>query len=164
MYHTYVKVALEKSLSSTQIAYRQQDNCTNTFIIYSTIPMSAVWPLPYTGELPYITRAKAAMDGYLAVIRAHQYGVAVESMNGRTCGFFCFEATVRSEVQSHVTRLTSRTPTQDHCTVQHQAIRYNLTYLRMGAQNLRGNEPRHPLQKYMTGQTASRHYTPQSDK
>ena len=41
--HTrHVKVAIEKSLSSTQIAYRQQDNCTNTFIIYSTIPMSAL--------------------------------------------------------------------------------------------------------------------------
>ena len=78
------------------------------------------------------------MDGYFAAIRAHQHGIAVESMNGRTRVFFCFEATVRSEVQSHVTRLTRRTPTQDHCTVQHQTIRYNLTYLRMGAQKLPG--------------------------
>ena len=48
------------------------------------------------------------MDGYFAVIRAHQHGIAVESMNGRTRFFFYFEATVRSEVQSHVTRLTRR--------------------------------------------------------
>jgi len=147
VYHTHVKVVIEKSLSSTQIAYRQQDNCANTFIIYSTIPMSALKhmhvPSPRYGHYLtqanyHITRAKAAMDGYFAVIRAHQYGVAVESMNGRTRVFFCFEATVRSGVQSHVTRLTRRTPTQDHCTVQHQTIRYNLTYLRMGAQKLPG--------------------------
>ena len=112
--HPACKVAIEKSLSSTQIAYRQQDNCTNTFIIYSTIPMSALkhtyqlrdMAITLPGESPYHP-CKGSHGRLFAVIRAHQHGIAVESMNGRT-RFFLFEATVRSEVQSHVTRLTHR--------------------------------------------------------
>ena len=41
---------------------------------------------------------------------------------------------VRRGVQFHATHLTHRTPTQDNCTVKPQAIRYNFTCLRMGAQ------------------------------
>ena len=134
--HPACKVAIEKSLSSTQIAYRQQDNCTNTFIIYSTntnVSTETHVPTPRYGHYLtranyHITRAKAAMDGYFAVIRAHQHGIAVESMNGRTRFFFYFEGTVRSEVQSHVTRLTradtnARPP---YCTTPNFTLQFNI--------------------------------------
>ena len=142
VYHTHEKIVIEQSQSSTQIAYRQQDNCTNTLIIYSTIPMSA---LKHTYQLrgmaitlhrrATISPGQRQLWTAISLLLAwHSRGV-YERTNPR---FFCFEARVRSEVQCHVTRLTRRTPTQDHWTVQHQTIRYNLTYLRMGAQMLPG--------------------------
>ena len=77
------------------------------------------------------------MDGYFAVIRAHQHGIAVESMNGRIRFFFIRgDCTQRSAIPRHP--FNTQTQTQDHRTVQHQTLRYNLTYLRIGAQKLPG--------------------------
>jgi len=93
------------------------------------------WPVPLACAQPYYP----GNGNHRQLFRLYRSSSAWYSRRvyerEKSWVFFCYcclVAGLRSRVQCHTTHLTHRTP--DYCTVNHQTLRYDFTYLRLGAQ------------------------------
>ena len=68
------------------------------------------------------------MDGYFAAIRAHQHGIAVESMNGRTRVFFLFrgDCAQRGAIPRHPFNTQNTNTRPLYCTTPNYTLQFNI--------------------------------------
>ena len=101
-----------------------------------------------THEHSHITRVVAAMDTCFDLTGAHQYGIAVDQWPRRTRVFFFVSrrAYMQSAMPSH------RFNNKEHILY----ITCPRGCVNKHVKSRRGNEPRHPLHKYVTGQARQR--------